>query len=58
MAMLPIQRQVVSGWKVLSWNTVAGPLVTLRSSNQRTPATLLERTVKLPTSDSWLPKLR
>jgi len=35
-----IQRQVVSGWYVLSWKTVTGPAVTLRSSNQRTPATI------------------
>jgi hypothetical protein len=44
-AALPIQRQVESGWYVLSCATVTGPLLTLRSSNQRIPATLPELTV-------------
>jgi hypothetical protein len=30
---------------VLSWKTVTGPLLTLRSSIQRMPATLFELTV-------------
>ena len=38
-ATLPIQRQLLSGWYVLSWKTVTGPAVTPRSSNQRMPAT-------------------
>jgi hypothetical protein len=39
-AMLPIQRHVLSDWYVLCWTNDGVPDVTLLISNQRMPATL------------------
>ena len=53
MAMLPIQRQVVSGWYVLCWTNDGVPEVAFVISHQRTPATPPDETVMFPTSASW-----